>query len=280
MAPCSGASAAPAYEERDVENLRPLLRELKGKLGQGAAVQAEHPGGQPRGWSALRSFSDVLAADLSGAAVWCESPGPHLPRAQRRVRPRLGGKVAIIRDTSLSMRGPYEVFASMVCSKVVELARQFRMHVGYMEFNDDVIRFVLDKSRMFFSREYATLLRQVSWAKSKGCTNYEVPLNVALAEFRRMKGKGMGPAARYNQHIIFLTDGHPNRGDPTVARQVTSARNLGVSIHTIFVGSADCPFGAGEECPAVLDTMSLSTGGARHIVQFSPGTLDLRAERR
>jgi len=70
----------------------------------------------------------------------------------------------------------------MVCSKVIELARLFRMHVGYVEFNDDVIKFVLDKSRMFFSREYATLLRQVSWAKSKGCTNYEGPLNVALSE--------------------------------------------------------------------------------------------------
>ncbi|CAK0859875.1 unnamed protein product [Prorocentrum cordatum] len=228
MAPCSGA-VAPAHEERDVDNLRPLLRELRGKLGDGAAAQAEHPGGLPRGWAALRSFSDVLDADLGGAAVWCESPGPHLPRVQRRVRRRLGGRVAIIRDTSLSMRGPYEIFASMICSKVIELAKQFRMHVGYLEFNDDVLRFVLDKSRQFFSREYATLLRQVRWARSKGCTNYEVPLNVALSEFRGMRGM----AARCNQHILFLTDGHPNRGDPSVARQLASARSLGVSIRCL-----------------------------------------------
>jgi len=156
----------------------------------------------------------------------------------------------------------------MICSKVIELAKQFRMHVGYLEFNDDVLRFVLDKSRQFFSREYATLLRQVRWARSKGCTNYEVPLNVALSEFRGMRGM----AARCNQHILFLTDGHPNRGDPSVARQLASARSLGVSIHTIFLGAKDCP--------EVLDTMSLLTNGARHAVKFLPGTVDLRVERR
>merc|ERR1712048_1176673 len=112
---------------------------------------------------------------------------------------------------------------SLICSKVVDLAKQIRMRVGYLEFNDEVTKFTLESSSRFFTQEYTTLQSQVRWARCRGCTNYETPLDVALAEFRKTNGKA------HNHHILFVTDGHPNRGDCFVSQQIRSARDLGVS---------------------------------------------------
>lgn len=164
--------------------------------------------------------------------------------------------MAIIRDTSLSMHGLWDNWASLLCAKVIELARDFRLHVGYLEFNEKVSVFRRE-AQAFFSRDYEPLLERVRWAACGGCTNYEMPLNVALREFQKKGSRQMGRAQHGNQHILFLTDGHPNQGDCTVSQQIECARELGILVHTIFVGD--------QSCPPVLDDMSLCTSGTRHM---------------
>lgn len=267
------------HNATDVENLQPLLRALRGKLEKGSALQREQPGGQPRSWTALRSFSDIVDADLMSAAVWCEQPAPQLPRSLRRVCRGFGGRLAVIRDTSLSMAGLWNAYASLLCSKVVELAKRRRMHVGYLEFNNEVATFLPGISRNFFSREYTALLNQVRRVPCQGSTNYELPLGVAISEFCRARGRNLvlaaalasqpsaSPPCSRDQHILFLTDGQPNNGDRSVSRQLAAARRLGIAIHTIFLGDRDCP--------TILDTMSLATQGTRYVAKVAPGTLNI-----
>jgi len=263
MMPCS-VPPAPILDACYVENLHPIMKLLKGQLEDGNMEQFDHPGGQPRSWSRIRTFSDIMDADLTSAALWCESPGPHLPRSQRRVRKRLGGRLVIIRDTSLSMSAElWDTFASLICAKVIDLAKQFRMHVGYLEFNNAVTKFMLRNSTKFFTREYGTLLKQVNWSACQGSTNYELPLNVALSEFQQGAGNGIGSTAASNRHILFLTDGYPNEGNVGVSKQIELARALRISIHTLFLGK--------DDCPSVLDRMSLTTKGARLFAQMTKG---------
>jgi hypothetical protein len=53
--------------------------------------------------------------------------------------------------------------------------------------------------------------------------------------------------------VVLLTDGRPVAGDPEVRAERRRARQLGVRIHTVFVGLG--------ECPAVLDRLSAQTRG-------------------
>jgi len=53
---------------------------------------------------------------------------------------------------------------------------------------------------------------------------------------------------------VLLTDGVPVLGDPAVRRERALARELGVKVHTIFLGLG--------ECPEVLDEISRETDGA------------------
>merc|ERR1711943_71044 len=99
---------------------------------------------------------------------------------------------------------------------------------------------MLRSSSKFFNREYSTLLKQVRWAACKGSTNYEMPLNVALSEFQESAAGRIVPV-RGNRHILFLTDGHPNQGNPSVSKQIELARELRISIHTLFLGDSSCP---------------------------------------
>lgn len=263
MVPCS-MPPAPILDACYVENLQWIMQMLKGRLEDGNRKQFDHPGGQPRSWSRIRTFSDIMDADLTSAALWCESPGPQLPRSQRRVRKRLGGRLVIIRDTSMSMSAElWDTFASLICAKVIHLAKQFRMHVGYLEFNHAVTKFMFRNSNRFFTREYGALLKQVNWSACQGSTNYELPLNVALSEFQQGAGNGIGSTAVSNRHILFLTDGYPNEGNLGVSKQIELARALRISIHTLFLGK--------DDCPSVLDRMSLATEGARLIAHMTMG---------
>jgi len=273
-------STMDAQDEAEVENLEPLLRALKGRLQQGTSAQMDHSGGMPRSWSKLRSFSDITEADPISTALWCSNPNPQLPRSQRRTRPRMGGRLAIVRDTSLSMMGPWTSWSSLLCPAVVELAKPRKMKVGYLEFNDVVDKFVTGDSSQFFTRDYETLTKRMKDRVCQGYTNYELPLDEALTEFGRRSGakkltaapKRQAMAGGCNQHILFLTDGHPSSGDRNVVRQIEAAQALGVSVHTIFVGYG--------ECPPVLDRMSLSTKGSRHAAQFEPGTCNVQVVER
>jgi len=267
----------PRPNEDSVES---LLRALKGEIEKGTAAQIDHPGGLPRTWSKLRCLSDITDADPIATSLWCAEPVPALPRSQRRTRPLVGGQMAIIRDTSLSMMGPWNHWASLLCPAVVDLAKRHRMKVGYLEFNSIVDKFVSGDPQRFFSREYDALSSSMQYIKCRGNTNYEQALSLALSKFRsgatRVKRQQTRCQSvrkkRCNQHVLFITDGHPSEGDLTVAREIRAAQNLGIALHTIFIGYG--------ECPAVLDEMSLRTNGSRHAAQFAPGSYTVRVRDR
>eukprot|EP00928_Gymnodinium_smaydae_P031400 TRINITY_DN23054_c0_g1_i5.p1 TRINITY_DN23054_c0_g1~~TRINITY_DN23054_c0_g1_i5.p1 ORF type:complete len:771 (-),score=144.81 TRINITY_DN23054_c0_g1_i5:129-2300(-) len=273
-------------DDGNVGSLESLLRTLAGRLQKGRAAREEHPGGLPRGWSRLRTLGDSSDADAVATARWCAQPVPQLPHAQRRTRPKLGGRVAIIRDNSLSMQGPWNSWASLLCPRVLELAKRFQMRVGYVEFNQIVDKFLPGdafSSRQFFTRDYKALSDRMQDVRCKGYTNYELALDAALSEFRRggsrattmpMCGSGLVNRAKRatDQHILFITDGHPSTGDVTVVREIKAARALGVALHTIFIGYGDVP--------PVLDKMSLLTNGTRHAASFIPGSIDVQVVER
>jgi hypothetical protein len=61
---------------------------------------------------------------------------------------------------------------------------------------------------------------------------------------------------------VLLTDGVPVLGDPSVRRERALARELGVKVHTVFLGLG--------ECPAILDEISRETLGRGFAVRPQP----------
>ena len=74
-------------------------------------------------------------------------------------------------------------------------------------------------------------------------------MNEALTEFR---GRGFR-----NKHILFITDGIPTSGDCEVVNERFLAKKLGVSIHSIFIGS--------KNFPKILQTVSQETVGTQFV---------------
>merc|ERR1712187_612958 len=134
----------------------------------------------------------------------------------------------------------------------------------------------------FFSHDYASLSDSMRQVQCRGNTNYEEPLSLALEEFSgggrrhssRPKSSRQALTRRKpcDQHILFITDGHPSDGDKAVEREIADARSLGVAVHTVFIGYG--------ECPDVLDEISIRTKGSRHAAQFVPGTYSVRVRDR
>jgi uncharacterized protein with von Willebrand factor type A (vWA) domain len=138
------------------------------------------------------------------------------------------------------------------------------MRLGYVEFNHEAERFAAGGA--FFHRRYRRVLALARRRRAEGRTNYEAPLRAALAELRASAGR--------ERHIVLLSDGVPVLGDPTVQSERALARRLRVKVHTVFLGSG--------ECPAVLDEISRETDGLRFEARPGPGgrlTLRERAER-
>ncbi len=61
---------------------------------------------------------------------------------------------------------------------------------------------------------------------------------------------------------MLLTDGVPVLGDPYVRRERALARELGVKVHTVFLGLG--------ECPEVLDEISRETRGLCFVARPRP----------
>jgi hypothetical protein len=61
---------------------------------------------------------------------------------------------------------------------------------------------------------------------------------------------------------VLLTDGVPVLGDPHVRRERALARELGVKVHTVFLGLG--------ECPGVLDEISRETDGLCFVARPRP----------
>ncbi|MBI4595518.1 MAG: AAA family ATPase [Candidatus Tectomicrobia bacterium] len=228
-----------------VDNIEILLKTLKGRLEKNLAESFPHPGGQPRRWKRMNSFDDVLDSDLVESTIWSENLHPQLPRVLHRERNIRGGELAILRDVSSSMMGRYSKWASAVVAGLMELARKQRMRVGYIEFNHMSMKY-LDTGK-FFTRDYDKIFQRACNIKCFGYTNYQRSLSDALVEFsnRRM----------HNKHIVFLTDGVPTQGDWEVKKERELAQKFGVSIHSIFIGTS--------ECPKILEIISDETGGSQ-----------------
>ena len=92
------------------------------------------------------------------------------------------------------------------------------------------------------------------------------------ARLPRHRRRGVHGLRRTDQHVLFLTDGQPTAGDRSVAREMQLAEELGVAVHTIFIGNS--------HCPAVLDKLSERTGGSRLAAYFDVEAGAIQAMRR
>jgi uncharacterized protein with von Willebrand factor type A (vWA) domain len=234
-------------QPQHVENVEFLLEKIRGQLERNPAEAEVHPGGQPRTYKRMRSFEEFLDTDPVESAIWLEQTHPTLPRSYRRQKKHMGGKVVIIRDVSQSMEGRYARWTSSVVTKLVGLVRKKRMRIGYIEFNHVSRKY--DHDGRFFTRDYEKIIEKATNVSCSGVTNYQYPLRDALHELRGGRVK--------NKHILFLTDGEPTQGDWLVREERRQARIMGVSIHTIFIGTT--------ECPEILDILSEETEGAQFL---------------
>jgi uncharacterized protein with von Willebrand factor type A (vWA) domain len=125
--------------------------------------------------------------------------------------------------------------------------RKKRMRIGYIEFNHVSRKY--SHGGRFFTRDYDKIVEIASNVVCSGVTNYQFPMREALKEFRAR--------GTHNKHIVFLTDGEPTQGDWLVREERRMAKSLNVAIHTLFIGTT--------ECPEILDVISEETGGCQFL---------------
>lgn len=234
--------SVPAQVER-------LMRALIGRIERGRIDPDSDPGGQPRSYRPLRSLDELLDGDLIEALLFAEGRLPGKPRTYHRKRRNAGGAIVILRDVSASMAGLLAEWAGQVVAGIVRVSARRRMRVGYVEFHHRAIDHPV--AGRLLHRSYGKLFALAATTRTLGQTNYEAPLRLALEGLRGGTGR--------NRHIVMLTDGLPIIGDPTVRRERALAGKLGVSLHTVFLGSG--------ECPPVLDELSRETGGLRFVAR-------------
>jgi MoxR-like ATPase/Mg-chelatase subunit ChlD len=245
-----GEEASSRYQynpPQQVKNLDSLLGKINGRLERNSAESELHPGGSPRTWQRMRTFDEFMDTDPAETANWMESINPRLPRVFRREKKHVGGEMVIVRDVSQSMEGRYARWTSSVVTKLVELVRRKRMRIGYIEFNHVSRKY--SHGGRFFTRDYDKIIEIASNVVCSGVTNYQFPMREALKEFR-VRGT-------HNKHIVFLTDGEPTQGDWLVREERRMAKALNVAIHTLFIGTT--------ECPEILDVISEETGGCQFL---------------
>ncbi|HUJ73977.1 MAG TPA: vWA domain-containing protein, partial [bacterium] len=245
--PEEGPPQAQHSPVQPVENLDLLLDRIRGQIERNEADSEVHPGGSPRTYKRMNTFEEFMDSDPGDTAIWMHRLQPTLPRVFRRKKKNAGGKVVIIRDVSQSMEGRYARWTSSVVTKIVDMVRKKRMRIGYIEFNHVSRKYTHDGR--FFTRDYDRIIERAGNVSCSGVTNYQYPLRDALAEFRRGR--------THNKHILFLTDGEPTQGDWLVREERKQAKSQGVSIHTLFIGTT--------ECPEILDILSFETEGSQFL---------------
>ena len=256
---------ASARGDDDAAGVESLTRALAGRLERGAVERGDDAGGSPRSFRRMRRLDEILDADPVEALLLVEGRQPGGARVYRRERRNAGGAIALLRDVSASMEGRLARWAGQVVAGLVRVGARRRMRLGYIEFNHESERFA--SGGVFFHRRYRRVLALAQRRRAEGRTNYEAPLRTALGELRSTAGR--------ERHIVLLSDGVPVLGDPTVRNERALARRLRVKVHTVFLGSG--------ECPAVLDEISRETDGLRFEARPGPGgrvTLRERDERR
>jgi MoxR-like ATPase len=234
---------ASAFNKEKIDDLEVILKVIEGEVQRSIASKREVHGGVPKQWRSMRTLEDLFDSDPGESSVWVQNANPATPRVFRRTRKERGGRLAVIRDISQSMTGKSSLWVSMVVIGLVEMAKQSKMTVGYVEFNHQSYKY-LDGGR-FFTRNYEALMRKSMETQCSGFTDYQNALDDALKEFAAMRGG--------RQHVIFLTDGMPTSGDKEVKQELKLAKKTGVAIHSIFIGR--------EQCPPILKKISKETGG-------------------
>jgi len=255
---------AAAIAAEQVGDLRPLLSVLKGRIDRGLAEFRPHRGGHPRSYQRLENFDDFGDVDAVEALLWNDNPQPLLPRVYRRSKIESGGAFAVLRDTSMSMSGVWNNWASSLVYAMTQLAQSKRMKMGYIEFNHRLTQYTADDE--FFVRDYDALTSAIFRAKCEGVTDYQLPISTALREFQKL------PTDRNNHHILFLTDGLPTAGDRHLVRELALARTLGVSIHSVFIGY--------QTFPTILQRLSDGTGGYQFMAFMDSTTGKIQIQER
>ncbi|HEX7927215.1 MAG TPA: AAA family ATPase [bacterium] len=245
--PEEGPGSMQRNAPQSVENLDELLDKIRGRLERNQADSEVHPGGSPRTFRRMRSFEEFMDTDPGETSIWMHRINPNLPRAFHRKKKNIGGKVVIIRDVSQSMEGRYARWTSSVVTRMVDMVRKKRMRIGYIEFNHVSRKYQHDGR--FFTRDYDKIVEKAANVSCSGVTNYQYPLRDALSELKRGGGA--------NKHILFLTDGEPTQGDWLVREERKQAKAQSVSIHTLFIGTT--------ECPEILDILSAETDGSQFL---------------
>jgi MoxR-like ATPase len=232
-----------AINKEKIDDLDIILKVIEGEVQRSIASRREVQGGVPKQMRNMRTLDDFFDSDPGESSVWVQNVHPSTPRVFRRTRKERGGRLAVIRDISQSMTGKSSLWVSMVVIGLVEMARQSKMAVGYVEFNHQSYKY-MDLGH-FFTRNYEALMKKSMETQCSGFTDYQNALDDALKEFAQVRGG--------RQHVIFLTDGMPTSGDKEVRNELKIAKKLGVSIHSIFIGR--------EQCPPILKKISKETGG-------------------
>jgi len=235
-------------ELTEVENVGAVLRVLKGRFQRGKAQATPHRGGQPRSYHRPDDFDEFDDCDPIESLEWLRNPTPQLPRRLARHRTDRCGSLALLRDTSMSMTGVWTQWAQSLSLQIVSLGHEQSMRIGYMEFNH-LLKKTVDENDGFFHQDYGLHQHEVNAARCSGVTNYQLPLSHALEEFRKSGSR------KLDRHIVFLTDGLPTSGCKVLAEETERAIELGVSVHTLFIGS--------KPYPEILERLSMSTHGAQ-----------------
>jgi len=142
---------------------------------------------------------------------------------------------------------------------LLDAARQRGMRFGYIEFNHAAIKH-RNPDGEFFSWDYDSLSLAATSLRCSGWTNYEEPLAEALSEFEQLS---VGRSSRAEQHILLITDGVPTHGDPEASRQRAWAQQLGVVVHSVYLGWP-------QSFPTALETLSVDTRGCRYAAFYQP----------
>jgi len=266
------STAVKAFEdeksEASVENMDLIINALSGRMQKAKVSKGACHAGMPRRWRSATGFGDLDDSDAAEVATWAEDISPKLPRAYERSSEKTSGELAILRDISGSMNGIKAKWASEVITRLINIAKQNWMRVGYIEFNHQSLKHTLEGQ--FFSRDHDAVCALACRVQCEGYTNYQDPLKDALMEFQNLPLMTNTPRSRVgkfspNRHILFLTDGLPNQGDVRVSVERQLAHALGVAVHTVFIGY--------RKSPLILDLLSQDTQGERFRAVRSGSTI-------
>jgi len=248
-----------------VKNIELLLARVVGNVDRGRSELSEYAGGSPRRWRSWdpREASEISDVDAVELHRWAVDPTPSAwPRAQQRMRRDRGGQLVVLRDVSMSMAGVHSTWSARVTLGLLEAARERKMRFGYVEFNHRS-RKHFHPDGTFFSDDYGAIVDVAMRMKCSGWTNYEQPLSDALNEFAAMAPSRTGGHGKQQRHVLLITDGVPTHGDPLAQRQIMRAKELGVVIHSVYLGWP-------QTLPSALQAISTNTNGALFAAFYQP----------